>query len=392
MKNIVKILSKIICICAYVCMLSACSKEKTPYREITEVDNASMVQVAIGAEDIVMSTEAGQINDNTNTLCSGCSVEDDDKSPESIIKEEEERLSEMEETENQALPTPAEDMDIFEVTKDNVVENTTIIPAQEKEDDEIPADSIIEEIQSPPIYTYTEISDFLYAKQALNVRDLPSTSGNIIGSLKADEKIEITGQCVETQWYRVIYQGMVGYCSNKYLVSELPIETEALQNVQDTAPADLTQNEVDRVINEINIYWNQDVEIYWDDSTFSKSDKERIALCIAQNVARDIESCCSTDYEKANAAAAYVSNLCNYTPYTSEDPDYRTPYGILVCKAYTCAGTTRAVGLILDQLGIAWVHANENQWTHQWNIITDMDGLGVGWADGMIGLADYGEY
>lgn len=247
--------------------------------------------------------------------------------------------------------------------------------------EEIKEESNTEKTQDS-IYTYTDLTETLYAKESLNVRDLPSTSGNIIGLLRAGEKVQITGQCNETRWYRIVYNGMVGYCSNKYLV------TQPSQNVQENS----SQSEVNRVINEINTYWNQDVTISWDDSTFSKSDKQKIAICIAQNVAKDIESRCSTDYEKANAAAAFVAELCKYTPYTTDDPDYSTAYGVFVCKAYTCAGATRAVGLILDQMGISWTHANQNQWTHQWNIITNMDGQGIGWADGMVGFADYGEH
>ena len=39
-------------------------------------------------------------------------------------------------------------------------------------------------------------------------------------------------------------------------------------------------------------------------------------------------------------------------------------------------------------MGIDWDHANENQDTHQWCIVT-LDGQQA-WADGMAGKADYG--
>ena len=46
--------------------------------------------------------------------------------------------------------------------------------------------------------------------------------------------------------------------------------------------------------------------------------------------------------------------------------------------------------MILEELGYTWTHVNENQWKHQWVKVT-MDGQ-VGWADGMLGAAGYGEY
>ena len=56
---------------------------------------------------------------------------------------------------------------------------------------------------------------------------------------------------------------------------------------------------------------------------------------------------------------------------------------------YTCAGTTRALGRVLDYMGYSWQHVNENKWSHQWCIVT-MDGQ-AGYADGMGGIAGYGE-
>ena len=71
------------------------------------------------------------------------------------------------------------------------------------------------------------------------------------------------------------------------------------------------------------------------------------------------------------------------------DKHYRSPYGVFVAGVYTCAGTTRALGRVLDYMGYSWQHVNENKWSHQWCIVT-MDGQ-TGYADGMGGIAGYGE-
>lgn len=51
-------------------------------------------------------------------------------------------------------------------------------------------------------YTYSELNQTMYAKSAVNVRDLPSTDGKKIGSLKANQEITVTGKCNQTGWYR----------------------------------------------------------------------------------------------------------------------------------------------------------------------------------------------
>ena len=71
-------------------------------------------------------------------------------------------------------------------------------------------------------YTYSEVSQTMYAKSAVNVRDLPSTNGKKIGSLKASQEITVTGKCDQTGWYRFDLNGTTGYASDKYIVSEKP--------------------------------------------------------------------------------------------------------------------------------------------------------------------------
>ena len=72
-------------------------------------------------------------------------------------------------------------------------------------------------------YTYSELNQTMYAKSAVNVRDLPSTDGKKIGSLKASQEITVTGKCDQTGWYRFDWNGTTGYVSDKYIVSEKPV-------------------------------------------------------------------------------------------------------------------------------------------------------------------------
>ena len=69
-------------------------------------------------------------------------------------------------------------------------------------------------------YTYTDKNATMYAKSAVNVRDLPSTDGKKLGALSKQQEVKVTGICKETGWYRISYKGKVGYVSNNYLVAK----------------------------------------------------------------------------------------------------------------------------------------------------------------------------
>ena len=85
-------------------------------------------------------------------------------------------------------------------------------------------------------YTYSELSQTMYAKSAVNVRDLPSTDGKKIGSLKASQEITVTGKCDQTGWYRFELNNTTGYVSDKYIVSEKPaVNTVATAGNSNTA-------------------------------------------------------------------------------------------------------------------------------------------------------------
>lgn len=96
-------------------------------------------------------------------------------------------------------------------------------------------------------YTYSELSQTMYAKSAVNVRDLPSTDGKKIGSLKASQEITVTGKCDQTGWYRFELNNTTGYVSDKYIVSEKPaVNTVAsTNNSRNTAGNQYASNTVD---------------------------------------------------------------------------------------------------------------------------------------------------
>ena len=86
-------------------------------------------------------------------------------------------------------------------------------------------------------YTYSELSQTMYAKSAVNVRDLPSTDGKKIGSLKASQEITVTGKCDQTGWYRFKLNNTTGYVSDKYIVSEKPAVNTVVANTGSNSTA-----------------------------------------------------------------------------------------------------------------------------------------------------------
>ena len=70
----------------------------------------------------------------------------------------------------------------------------------------------------------TELNKTMYAKQSVNVRDLPAVEGNLLGGLSYAQEIKVLGQCTETNWYKIECSGGVGYVSNDYVVDNRPVQ------------------------------------------------------------------------------------------------------------------------------------------------------------------------
>ena len=121
----------------------------------------------------------------------------------------------------------------------------------------------------------------------------------------------------------------------------------------------------------------------------SSAQKQAQARAVAQQIATGIGTQ-GTDLERVAKAAQAVSAYCSKATYTTEGSDYSQAYGVFIKGEYSCAGATRALGMVLECMGYKWEHVNPNQWTHQWCKVT-MDGQ-AGWADGQIGMAGYGEH
>ena len=124
-------------------------------------------------------------------------------------------------------------------------------------------------------YSYTDMSKTMYAKSAVNVRSLPSTGGTRLGSLSKNQEVAITGQCNETGWYRISYNGGEGFVSNKYLVDE-PVAAAASTKTAQAQTGTKTNSStytgipvVDAAIDAANAKYGPNIIIFEDGTIYS---------------------------------------------------------------------------------------------------------------------------
>lgn len=185
-----------------------------------------------------------------------------------------------------ATATEATSVESTEMTTTEAAVEPTEAPTETPAESPAPAvESTAAPVESTAVstgYTYSELSQTMYAKSAVNIRDLPSTDGKKIGSLKASQEITVTGKCDQTGWYRFDGNNTIGYVSDKYIVSEKPAGNNTAATQQNTAtpaPAQTTTTgssepyfdramaeqvfalvNNDRVANGLNaLAWNEDM-------------------------------------------------------------------------------------------------------------------------------------
>lgn len=155
---------------------------------------------------LMLSLAACGSKENTNTI----EETEDSTIVENEVNASEELVSNEKETEettvNESTEAPVEES-ISEPTETTTQESTP------------------EPTEMPEPYTYTDLDQVMYAKQSVNVRSIPSADGEKLGGLNVNDEVHVTGQCVETSWYRIDYNGGIGYVSNNYLVNEKVVES-----------------------------------------------------------------------------------------------------------------------------------------------------------------------
>ena len=80
----------------------------------------------------------------------------------------------------------------------------------------------------------------MYAQSTVNVRDLPEQTGAKLGSLSTNQEVTVLGQCNETGWYRISYNGGEGFVSDSYLGTEKVAVKSSKSSSQSTSTSQST--------------------------------------------------------------------------------------------------------------------------------------------------------
>ena len=98
------------------------------------------------------------------------------------------------------------------------------------------------------------------------------------------------------------------------------------------------------------------------------------ADAVAKAIAQEAMAKGTTDKEKIAYASQRVKEYIENARYGNDSEyHYRSPYGVFISGKWTCAGSARALGRVLDYMGYTWYHTGEDQWDHQW-VCVKMDG------------------
>lgn len=119
------------------------------------------------------------------------------------------------------------------------------------------------------------------------------------------------------------------------------------------------------------------------------SEQNKQAYDVAKSIADSIPTDATTE-EKVDSATKKVYAYFAKCTYSQEGPYYSQAYGVFIAGEASCAGTTRALGLVFDILGIPWEHMHPGEYTHQWCKVW-IDGE-IAWADAFIGYTGWGAH
>ena len=169
------------------------------------------------------------------SVCVGCGAEKTTTEPtETVETTATTQESTVEQTEEETTPPTEIAEQTPEVAAEPVEEATTEPETTEPMETVEPGQTEASTPEPVPQYTYTDMSATMYTTQIVNVRNQPSTDGEKIGSLSAEQEVQVISRCNETGWYKFIWtDGSEAYVSDKYLSDskvEKPVASETPSN------------------------------------------------------------------------------------------------------------------------------------------------------------------
>ena len=135
--------------------------------------------------------------------------------------------TETESVENETEALTEEEQQVEATTEEDTVEDEAPTEADEEEMVLDEQETTVEEPEKIE-YEVTEVEEVsMYASNAVNVRQGPSTDFERVGALKLGQEIKVTGQA-STGWYEIVYGEEKAFVSDKYLQLE-PVPVQQIQ-------------------------------------------------------------------------------------------------------------------------------------------------------------------
>lgn len=114
-----------------------------------------------------------------------------------------------------------------EITNEVKKEESEQIETKQKEKEEQTKQEESKKVEEKKEIVVTDMKKTLYVKaSSLNVRSGPSTSTSKIGAYNNAAEVNVTGKVNDSKWYRVSYNGKVGYVDSTYLSETKPVVEE----------------------------------------------------------------------------------------------------------------------------------------------------------------------
>ena len=226
-------------------------------------------------------------------------------------------------------------------------ETTTSAEATTKQETTKAPETITAE-ETTTALTVTALDKSMYVKSSVNVRSGPSTDFDKIGSLGKGKAVKVTGQSEQTGWYRIDYNGKVGYVSNSYLQAEPLPEPETTTKTPVKETSKPAASGIQNVLN------NATLNPFRSDFAPAYEEIDKVFASIFKDG--------MTTYDKVKACYDYLINNCSYghNEYVMDYIDayfygytyeVRT-YGILKGKIGVCDDYSAAFATMMQALGL----------------------------------------
>lgn len=123
----------------------------------------------------------------------------------------------------------------FSYNEEDVMDSIeeTEVEEQSVDTQEKPETTNTEDVNIIIEYHYNDMELEMFAASNASVKNLPAKEGEKIGKLEAGESVKVTGQCTETEYYRIVFNESEGYVSKSSLVNNKKEDKEEPQVEED---------------------------------------------------------------------------------------------------------------------------------------------------------------